>query len=381
MFVVLLAYLAFFSIALPDSMLGVAWPSMRLSFDQPLSAAGLVPPVGVAAAVVSTTLAPYLVRRVGVGRLLAGGTALSGAALAGSALSESWGWFLVTVALLGLASGAIDATLNAYAARNFGPGRINLLHASYGVGAVVSPLVVTAAIATGAGWRAAYGLVVGLLLAIAVVFAAARTRWHPATAHPPHQPAAASSGRVWTRASSLGLLTVVAQTGLESSVAIWAYTFLTESRQVEAVVAGGLASGYWLTLVAGRIGFGRLGDRIGAWRVLALASGLLLAAAALITVPRPEAAMAAVLLFGLACAPVYPLLVLTTAERTSQGVADRVIGLQAAASSVGAAVLPGLVGLAIQGDGAAFGMAIAALSAVVAVLLWSIGRGRGTVPR
>lgn len=63
MFVVQLAYLAFFSIALPDSMLGVAWPSMRLAFGQPLSSAGLVPPVGVAASVVSTIAAPYLAAR------------------------------------------------------------------------------------------------------------------------------------------------------------------------------------------------------------------------------------------------------------------------------------------------------------------------------
>ena len=74
MFLVALAYLAFFSIALPDSTLGVIWPSMRLSFDQPTSAAGLVPPVGVAAGLISTSLSGYIVVRLGVGRLLAAGT-------------------------------------------------------------------------------------------------------------------------------------------------------------------------------------------------------------------------------------------------------------------------------------------------------------------
>ncbi|GAA0350633.1 MFS transporter [Micropruina glycogenica] len=208
MFVVQLAYLAFFSIALPDSMLGVAWPSMRLSFDQPLSAAGLVPPVGVAAAVVSTIAAPYLTARWGVGRLLAAGTALSAAALAGSALTPTWWGFLVTVALGGLASGAIDATLNAFAARRFGPQQINLLHACYGVGAVVSPLLVTVALATGAGWRAAFGVVAGLMFVIAVVFTVARHGWDdgvPAAA----SPAATSEGRVWSLPATLGLVTVV----------------------------------------------------------------------------------------------------------------------------------------------------------------------------
>jgi hypothetical protein len=49
--------------------------------------------------------------------------------------------FLVSVLVLGLSGGAIDATLNAYAARTFGPQRISFLHASYGVGTTVSPLI------------------------------------------------------------------------------------------------------------------------------------------------------------------------------------------------------------------------------------------------
>ena len=194
MFVVQLVYLAFFSIALPDSMLGVAWPSMRLAFGQPLSAAGLVPPVGVAAAVVSTIAAPYLAARWGVGRLLAAGTALSAAALAGSALTPTWWGFLVTVTLGALASGAIDATLNAFAARRFGPQQINLLHACYGVGAVVSPLLVTVALANGAGWRAAFGVVAGLMFVIAVVFTVARHGWDDGVQAEAHRPPRAKAG-------------------------------------------------------------------------------------------------------------------------------------------------------------------------------------------
>lgn len=266
MFVVQLAYLAFFSIALPDSMLGVAWPSIRLSFGQPLSAAGLVPPVGVAAAVLSTITWHWrpIWPPAGVSDACwPPAPALSAAALAGSALTPTWWGFQVTVALGGLASGAIDATLNAFAARRFGPQQINLLHACYGVGAVVSPLLVTVALATGAGWRAAFGVVAGLMFVIAVVFTVARHGWDdgvPAAA----SPAATSEGRVWSLPATLGLVTVVLQTGLESSVAIWAYSYLTLGRGVGPAVAGALASGYWLTLVVGRLGFGQLAERLGA---------------------------------------------------------------------------------------------------------------------
>ena len=101
MFIVALAYLAFVSLALPPSMLGVVWPSMRLSFGQPLSAVGLVPPVGVIAGLISTSLAPYSVKRIGVGRLLALGTFLSVASLGVSAMSTTMWQFLGGVVLGG----------------------------------------------------------------------------------------------------------------------------------------------------------------------------------------------------------------------------------------------------------------------------------------
>ena len=93
MFVVALAYLAFFTIALPPSMLGVAWPSIQLSFGVPLSAAGLVAPVGVAAGLISTSMAAGLTGRFGVGRVLAAGTLLSAVGLAGNGLSATWWQF------------------------------------------------------------------------------------------------------------------------------------------------------------------------------------------------------------------------------------------------------------------------------------------------
>lgn len=366
MFVLALAYLAFASLALPPSMLGVVWPSMRLSFDQPLSAAGLVPPVGVAAGLVSTTLAPYIARRIGIGRVLSIGTFVTAAALAGSAASTSMWQFLASVAVGGLGGAAVDTTLNTYAARRFGPRQINLMHASYGVGAAVSPLIVTAVLVSGLSWRWSYVVVLGLQLTVAVTFSATWRRWEVAV--PAAAPTTSRPSRVWSADSALGMGMAAVQNGIESAVAIWAFTYLT-ALGVPTVAAGGIASGYWLTLVVGRVAFGSLAERVGAWRVMSIAVVLLLLAAVLVNVGLPVPAMAAVLLFGVAAAPMYPLLVLTTAERTSPPVADRVIGFQAAASSIGAATVPGLVGVMLAAELRAFGWSLAALCLVAAALL------------
>jgi len=366
MFVIALAYLAFVSLALPPSMLGVVWPSMRLSFGQPLSAVGLVPPVGVIAGLISTTLAPYIVKRIGVGRILAIGTFGSVAALAISAASTNMWQFLGSAVVSGLSAGAVDTTLNVFAARTFGPRRINMMHASYGLGAAASPLIVTAVIVSGLSWRWSYVIVLGLQLVVAVTFSVTWKRWDVPL--PERAATASRTTRVWSTDSVLGMLLAAVQNGIEAAVAIWAFTYLT-GLGVSVAVAGGLASGYWLTLVLGRVALGSLAERIGAWKVMALAVWLLLAAAVLVNIELPIPAMAAVLLFGVAAAPMYPLLVLTTAERTSPDVADRVIGFQAAASSIGSAITPGLIGLALGYQLRAFGISIAALCVVAAVLL------------
>ena len=370
MFLVVLAYLAFFSIALPDNTLGVAWPSMRLDFGLTTGAAGLVPPVGVAATLVATAFASRIAARFGVGRLLAASTWLSAAALVVSATSPGFTQFLVSVALMGLSGGAIDATINAYAARTFGARRINLLHASFVVGAALSPLLVTAFVQTGLGWRWPYVVIAVVQLALGSLFLLTQARWTvlPVSARGADAPGSTPSSRARRTDVALGLVAVAVQTGIESGVALWAFTVLTLGLGVDPVVAGLLASGYWFVMFAGRVVLGSLAERVGPWPVLSGAAVGLVGAGILAWLGGPWGAIAAVLLFGLAAAPVYPLLILTTAERTSAAVADAVVGYQAGASSLGAAVFPLLIGLAMDRSVVGFAPAITALTVLAALL-------------
>lgn len=379
MFLVVLACLAFFSFALPDSMLGVAWPSMRLDFDQPVSAAGLVPPVGVAATLISTVLAGRLVSRLGVGRLLAASTALSTIGLLLGGLSGSFWMFLASVVLVGLSGGAIDTSINSYAARRFGARKITFLHAAYGVGAVVSPLIVTLVLHLGRSWRWAYLIVAVLQAVLSLVFIATRYRWLVVANHVDHAAPTPADGPVWTRTivinTALGLLAVGVETGIESSAALWGYTFLTGAADVDPGIAGVIASGYWATLVVGRLLLGALAERIGAWRVLGLGVASLIAASALVLVPSTTAAIIGIVGFGLATAPIYPLLILTTPERTADRVVEQVVGFQAGASTVGAALIPSAVGLLMGRSLHLFAPAMAALT-VIALVVQLIMRAR-----
>ena len=152
----LLACLAYLSVALPASTLGLLWPSMRLSFGEPVGALGILLVFGITASVISSVATGRA--QVRTGPLVAASAMLTAVALALEAFAPSLWVMAVGMVLFGLGFGTIDAVLNAHAARHFGPRDINWMHASYGLGATIGPLLVTVLLAEGLGWRRTYGL-------------------------------------------------------------------------------------------------------------------------------------------------------------------------------------------------------------------------------
>jgi MFS family permease len=384
----ILALLAFFAIALPDAMLGVSWPFMRVTFDQPLAAMTLVLPFGVAATVVSTTSWTWAAARLGLGRLLAGSIALSAVALLCCALAPAY-WVIVSCAVLfGLSAGAIDAALNSYAARHFGPRQINFMHAAYGIGAATSPLIVTIVVSAGTSWRWAYLFVMIIQGALAVLFAISSRRWSEAAGKTSNTSAATPSPSSMDRArwrpqprAVAGLLVVAVECGLESVVGLWAFVFLLEAVALEPAIAGVVVSGYWAALVVGRVLLGSVAERVGTWSVLAAATIMAVIAAALMVSRQPIPTAVGVLVLGLAVAPIYPLLVLTTAERTTASSVDRLVGYQAAASTLGSVIFASVVGLIMGANLSGFAYSVLVLALLTGGGTWALRPGRASSTR
>lgn len=384
----ILALLAFFAIALPDAMLGVSWPFMRVTFDQPLAAMTLVLPFGVAATVVSTTSWTWAAARLGLGRLLAGSIALSAIALLCCALAPAY-WVIVSCAVLfGLSAGAIDAALNSYAARHFGPRQINFMHAAYGIGAATSPLIVTIVVSAGTSWRWAYLFVMIIQGALAVLFAISSRRWSEAAGKTSNTSAATPSPSSMDRArwrpqprAVAGLLVVAVECGLESVVGLWAFVFLLEAVALEPAIAGVVVSGYWAALVVGRVLLGSVAERVGTWSVLAAATIMAVIAAALMVSGQPIPTALGVLVLGLAVAPIYPLLVLTTAERTTASSVDRLVGYQAAASTLGSVIFASVVGLIMGANLSGFAYSVLVLALLTGGGTWALRPGRASSTR
>jgi fucose permease len=350
---ILLAYVAFIALGMPDGLLGVAWPSIRTSFSIPLDAIGMLLSASVAGYMTSSFLSGPLISRWGVGSVLAASCAMTGVALIGYTLVPFW-WMMVLLGILaGLGAGAIDAGLNTYVAAHFGEGLMQWLHACYGIGVTLGPIIMTIALTSMDSWQVGYRVVGGFQLALAACFALTLPMWNQKDASTRNDepkrltdyktPMAETllQPRVW-----LSALLFFLYVGAEGSLGTWTYSLLSESRGIAPTVAGILAGSFWGTFTIGRVVAGLYANRVGVnLMVLGGLVGAFLGAILLAWNPIPSANLLAVAIIGFSIAPIFPALMSGTSRRVGAHFAANTIGLQMAATGLGTAVIPSLVGV------------------------------------
>jgi fucose permease len=365
-----LAALAFVSLGLPDGLLGVAWPSMRVFFGVDLQALGGLLVATTAGYVASSFSSGRLLRQVNLGTVLAASCLLTASGLLGYAAASRWPIVLALGIVLGVGAGAIDAALNTYVATHHGARTLNWLHACFGIGAASGPLLMTAVLQRGSTWQRGY-VIVGLAqIALATCFALTFRAWPRSDGLAPSADRSASATMGETLrvpAAWLGMAVFVAYAGVEASIGAWTFTLLTVGRHIEIVQAGLLASLYWGGITAGRLLAAAGG---GVVTVHVLLTGAVLAVVvgvALVWADLSAGVTAAgLLLAGVACGPIFPSLIAVTPARVGLPHAANAVGFQIAASALGLSVVPGLVGVA----GARFGVeAIGRLILLLAVVL------------
>lgn len=343
-----LSFACFVALGIASGMLGVAWPSVRGSFGLPIDAlVALLVSTTVGFAIGSVTVGGIMAR-YGIGRFLLFGNLLAALGFFGYMLAPYW-WSLVALGLLtGWAGGAIDTGLNIYVAATDTVRIMNWMHAMFGVGATIGPLIMTAAIGAGIGWRAGYAvaalvhLILGLLFIPVLKQMNFRGMAQGSSAQPdrPESPTATLRLPIVI----LSILLFLLYTGVESTTGQWSYSLFTEERGLSPYLAGIMTSLFWGMLTVGRILFGAAADRIGIQRLLRLSMTGAVLSAALFLVRSPAAGFAAVALMGLSLAAIFPTLTSDTPYRVGARHAANAIGFQTGAASIGLAILPGTAG-------------------------------------
>lgn len=163
-------YVSFISLGLPDSMFGAAWPVIRNDMMLPVSTAGLISLISTLTIVFSTLLNPFIVRRLGTGRLIVISTLFSSVGLLLFSQSRTLIHLCIATAFTALGGGSIDVSLNNFVALHYKPKHMNWLHSLWGVGTTLGASIISAFVGSYGGWRNGYTVVSMFQLLLSFIF-------------------------------------------------------------------------------------------------------------------------------------------------------------------------------------------------------------------
>ncbi len=354
-FQVAIAYADLVVIGFTTGLLGVAWPSIRATFGLSLDAVGLLMLVATAGSITGSFNSGRVISDIGMGSFLMVSSVLASLGLLGYSLAPAWAVMVLVGVLYGIGSGSTHAGLNAYFAANHSAGMMNWLHACYGLGSTLGPLLMTALLRAGCSWRWGYGVAGMGLALLSVGFILTRMHWpsfqekEEVSTSPSPSGASGHHSSVETLKLPIVWLSVLlffAYTGIEATGGQWAYSLFTEARGVAASVAGLWTSVYWGAFTGGRLLLGVVVDRLRMTTLIRLSLVVIIAGSVLLWWhPVNWIGFLGLALMGLAEAPVFPMLTSTTHRRVGVGHADNAIGFQVAAAGLGGSGLSSLAGV------------------------------------
>ena len=343
-------YLAFISLGLPDSLLGSAWPSMYPLLGVPVSYAGILSMIISFGTIVSSLNSDRLTRALGAGRVTAISVGMTAAALFGFSISTQF-WMLCLWAVpYGLGAGSVDAALNNYVALHYESRHMSWLHCMWGIGTMVSPMVMGRVLAGGGPWTAGYRYIALFQIALTAVLFLSLPLWQKRTdetAEGGAAPQALSLGQVFRLPGAKEvMLCFFCYCALETTAGLWASSYLTLTRGVAADTAASFASLFYIGITAGRAACGFLTLKLSDTQMIRLGQGVLAVGVAALLVPGPQLlALAGLVLVGVGCAPIYPSIIHATPDHFGADRSQAVIGIQMASAYVGNLVMPPLFGL------------------------------------
>lgn len=342
-----LIYIAFISLGLPDSLLGSGWTVMHAEMNVPISYMGIISMIISGGTIVSSLLSDKLTRKLSTKIVTVGSVFLTVIALFGFSFSTKF-WMLIAFAIpYGLGAGAIDAALNNYVALHYSSKSMSWLHCFWGVGTIVSPFIMSYAL-TYSVWNTGYRIVGFLQLGIALLLLLTLPVWKV------NKDTSVSSGK------SIGLIKALKIKGVpfllvgffaycaaEATTMNWASTYFSTVKNMPAEQAARLASLFYIGITVGRFLCGFITDKLGDKKMIELGTGVLLCGVVLLFIPTDYIIVSQIgfIIIGLGCAPVYPCIIHSTPSNFGEENSGAIIGIQMASAYVGSTFIPPLFGL------------------------------------
>lgn len=342
-------YIAFMGMGVPDSLFGAAWPAIYKDLGVPVGYASIISVIIAAGTIISSLNAAKVAQRFGTAKVTLVSTAMTAIALLGFSFSHHFIWLILCAIPIGFGAGAIDAVLNNYVALHYKASHINFMQCCYGIGVSVSPYLMSLALAEAANWNQGYYMAFWLQAGITLVVLLSMPVWKKVK----HSGQNGEEEIVQTVVSARKLLQnrnirivcimCIATCGLESLCTGWGATYLVESRGISVDLGAKLIIFFYSGMTLGRFLAGFIANRIKSWNVILLAEMFTAAGVLILLIPNTVCSVIGLFLIGFN-AILAPNILYLAPEHFGAETSQSVTGLEMAAMYVGVLGLPAFFG-------------------------------------
>ncbi|MNU91496.1 Major Facilitator Superfamily protein [compost metagenome] len=362
-FFLIIIYLAFISLGLPDSLLGSAWPVMQVDLSAPLETAGLLFMIVAAGTIVSSLVSGSVLRRFGTGKVTLVSCMMTAGALTGFAVSPSLIWLILCAIPLGLGAGAVDAGLNNYVAAHYKAHHMSWLHCFWGVGATLGPVIMAQFISGQNLWRHGYLTVAGIQGILVIILFVSLPLWDRVANRSRVNSFEAGAERIdekdeidetlthptkplQIKGVKLAMVSFLLYCGVEATIGLWGSSFLVGLKNLPAAEAASWVSFYYGGITVGRFITGFITFKVSNRHLIRGGQVTALLGAILLVLPLPASfSLAALMIVGLGLAPIYPCMLHETPVRFGTKHSQTIMGYQMAVAYTGSTFMPPLLGL------------------------------------
>lgn len=353
----LVIFIAYIGLGIPDSLFGAAWPAIYADFGLPISYASFVNVIISCGTIISSIFSARIINRLGTARVCVISTALTAAGLLGYSVSGNLLFMCLFAVPLGLGAGAIDTALNNYVSLRYSASQISFLHCFYGVGVSVSPYILSLLINGESGWRGGYLAAFLIQLGITLILLFTAPVWKKVNGG--EASANAEKIKQLTLKETVNIpgvkptwLLFLGSCAIEWTCVNWGTTFLVENKHASAELAARMITFYFIGVALGRFSSGILGTKLNSRQIIRICKGVLCAALILLLLPlSPYVSAVGLFLIGLGNGPMFPNLSSLTPQNFGEEASPFVMGTQMAASNIGVLAAPLLCGILGQAIG------------------------------
>ena len=344
MALLIIIYISFISLGLPDGVLGSAWPVMHTQLSLPLWSAGLISATVSIGTVLSALASSKVVGRFGTGKVTFISVLMTAFALIGYSLAPNL-WILLLFAIpLGLGAGSVDAALNNYVALHYKARHMSWLHSFWGIGASSGPAIIALVFSLGYSYKVGYRAIGSVQILLVLVLFFSLHLWKDQLVTDRNGKNEGNKKVLSLKGVPFALLTFFLYCSLEGATGLWATSYLVRVKQLPITQAALWGSLYYLGITVGRIISGFITFRLSNNKMILGGLGICAASIVLFFSANPNVAGFALLMLGLGSAPIYPCMIHETPRRFGVEASQAVIGLQMASAYMGSTCMPPLMG-------------------------------------